>query len=284
MSTAISPLYRRSIIKKAAGKCLPIAESVLPDWLFKSVYKVAFSFYRAVVRFGYLRFLVYAALKSDMARIRRVLKVHRIMPYSLVGWSGLEATYDAVQAVLIAKIPGALVECGVARGGSAALMGLQTRMASNRKLWLFDSYEGLPEPGERDFQYGVTGNHVRPLPKGSCLGTYTAVEELLFEKLHLSRGQVTMVKGWFQDTLPPNAGKIGDIAVLRIDADWYDSVRLCLDTFYDQVVSNGFVIIDDYGTCFGAQQAVEEFRASRHLTAPMTPDGRGGVHFQKPEL
>ena len=91
-----------------------------------------------------------------------------------------------------------------------------------------------------------------------------------------------MVKGWFQDSLPSHSSEIGDVSVLRIDADWYDSVRCCLESLYDLVVPRGFVIIDDYGSCFGARKAVDEFMASRAIAVSLVPDGRGGVHFQKP--
>ena len=282
MSTLANSLYQRSLFQRAVGKLLPVVESALPGWIFKAAYRAAFTVYRVAIRVTYLRFILVAVAKGDAAKLRQVWSVFRVMPYSLVGWSGLEATYSVVRTVLTNHTPGALVECGVARGGSAALMGVQTKDASGRSLWLFDSYEGLPDPGERDFRDGATGNHLRPLPKGSCLGTFEAVENLIYRKLNLPRDKVHMVKGWFENSLTANTGKIGEIAVLRIDADWHDSVRCCLDTLFDQVVSNGFVIIDDYGTCFGARQAVDEFLAARNIAVPFTPDGRGGIYFQKP--
>jgi hypothetical protein len=282
MSTFANTLYHRSLFQRAVRKILPVVESALPGWIFKPAYKAAFTAYRVAIRLTYLRFVLLAAAKGDGAKVRQAWSVFRVMPYSLVGWSGLEATYSIIDTVLTKHTPGALVECGVARGGSAALMGMQTKDASDRSLWLFDSYEGLPDPGEQDFRDGATGHHLRPLPKGSCLGTFDAVENLLYRKLKLSREKVHMAKGWFQNSLSVSSDKIGEIAVLRIDADWYDSVRCCLDTLFDQVVSNGFVIIDDYGTCFGARQAVDEFLASRRIAVPFTPDRRGGIYFQKP--
>jgi len=281
MSTLANPLYQRSLFQRTVGKLLPMMESSLPGWIFKPAYKASFAAYRAVLRMTYLRFLFLAAVKGDAQRVRLVRSVFRVMPHSLVGWRGLEATYSVVQAVLTNHTPGSLVECGVARGGSGALMGLQTKNAPDRSLWLFDSYEGLPDPGERDFLDGATGHHLRPLPKGSCLGTFQHVENLLFRKLCLSRAKVHMVKGWFQNTLSANSHRIGEIAVLRVDADWYESVRTCLDALFDQVVPNGFVVIDDYGTCFGARKAVDEFLASRNVSYTFTADGRGGIYFQK---
>jgi hypothetical protein len=66
-------------------------------------------------------------------------------------------------------------------------------------------------------------------------------------------------QGWFQETLPREAHKTGEIAILRLDGDWYASTSICLDYLYHQVVSGGFVIIDDYGCYEGCKKAVDEF-------------------------
>jgi O-methyltransferase len=284
MSTAASVYYRQSPFQRAIRKLLPFVAVALPAQLFNRLFSLAFGFYRLLLRFFYLRFVIHGALTLDRLRVQKTLLVFRVMPRSLVGWRGLEATYDVVFNVLSQRIKGAMVECGVARGGSAALMGVLTEGALDRTLWLFDSYEGLPEPTAADFSGGVSGLHVQPLIKGSCLGTYEAVRDLLFSRLHLSSDRVSMVKGWFQDTLKNHAPSIGNVSVLRIDADWYDSVRCCLEALYELVVPGGFVIIDDYGSCFGARKALDEFLAATRTTVVLIPDGRGGVHFQKPSV
>ena len=284
MSTAASIYYRQSSFQRAMRKLLPLAAVALPERLFNRLFRLALGLYRSLIRFFYLRFVLYGALTGDSLRVRKTLLVFRVMPRSLVGWRGLEATYDVVLNVLSQSIQGAIVECGVARGGSAALMGVVTEGVLDRALWLFDSYEGLPEPTAADFSGGVSGLHLQPLTKGSCLGTYEGVRELLFARLHLSPDRVSLVKGWFQDTLKNHAQSIGHVSVLRIDADWYDSVRCCLEVLYDLVVPGGYVIIDDYGSCFGAQKALDEFLAARRTSVALIPDGRGGVHFQKSPL
>ena len=153
---------------------------------------------------------------------------------------------------------------------------------TTRPKWFFDSFEGLPEPTAEDYaEDGRTGEFIRPLPKGACLGTIEQVSELLFDTLELPRSEVHLVKGWFQDTVPAQRKDVGPIAVLRLDGDWYESTKIPLEAFYDQITPGGVVIVDDYATCFGSRKAVDEFRGNRSITAELIPDGRGGAWFRK---
>ena len=94
-------------------------------------------------------------------------------------------------------------------------------------------------------------------------GTLQACQELLEQKIGYAPSLIEFHTGWFQDTVPTQAAKIGPIAVLRLDGDWYASTKVCLDHMYDQVSDGGFIIIDDYGTYDGCRLAVDEFFSSR---------------------
>ena len=85
------------------------------------------------------------------------------------------------------------------------------------------------------------------------MGTIEQVSELLFDKLNLPKDKITLVKGWFQDTAPANKDKVGQIAILRLDGDWYESTKIPLENFYQNVSSGGCIIIDDYATCYGSK-------------------------------
>jgi hypothetical protein len=76
------------------------------------------------------------------------------------------------------------------------------------------------------------------------------------------------VKGWFQDTLPVWQNKIPDIAILRLDGDWYESTRICMETLYSKLVSGGICIIDDYGYNSGCRKAVHEY-LDKHKENPL---------------
>ena len=148
-------------------------------------------------------------------------------------------------------------------------------------MWFFDSYEGLPEPTKEDYENGKTGHFIRPLPSGACLGTIEQVSELLFSKLNFQKDDVHLIKGWFQNTVPKFNNMVGPIAILRLDGDWYESVKIPLDNFYKHISPKGIVIIDDYATCFGSKKATDEFRSEHNITSPLMSDGRGGAWFEK---
>ena len=90
------------------------------------------------------------------------------------------------------------------------------------------------------------------------------------------------VKGWFQETLPKSS--IGKIALLHVDADLYESVKLVLGRFYHDVQLGGYVVIDDYGSWEGCRKAVDEFLASINPAVPLRRVDEDAVYFQKPVL
>jgi hypothetical protein len=277
-------------LKKQLKRVVQKAEKRLPEKTFNVLYRELFSLYKNMAPYAYLcskgptKFLKNGQDEWNMAK-----NIFHVMPYSLVGVGGLEVTYKTVKDACERNIPGDLIELGVARGGCAALMASvafnkEICGKMDRKLWLFDSYEGLPEPTAMDFNPELgdgTGDHVRPLPKGSCLGQLDEVKHLMFNKNDFPRDKIEFVKGWFDKTLPVTKKQIEQIAVLRIDADWYESTKCCLENLYDKVTSGGYLIVDDYQSCYGCRRAVDEFIQNRHLDPDIKFDGRGGCYFNK---
>jgi hypothetical protein len=175
----------------------------------------------------------------------------------------------------VADRPGAFVECGVARGGCLALMSALG--GPHRRVWGFDSFEGLPPLTEEDEGSGVYWVGV------VCAGPsgMRAVADT-FATLGIPSDNVRLVKGWFEETLPGWVDTIGEIALLRLDSDWYRSTRYCLEMFYESVEPGGVVIIDDYLTFTGCRRAVDEFRASRHIETTLhVTDPDGEVYWLK---
>jgi hypothetical protein len=113
---------------------------------------------------------------------------------------------------------------------------------------------------------------------GKVAGNQIQVQEVL--KLVGARMErVRIVPGWFEETFPTVS--IGKIALLNIDADWYTSVKLCLETFYDLVVPGGFISVDDYGHWPGCRKAVDEFFEARNLPYPLRRVDYTAHWFQK---
>jgi len=182
--------------------------------------------------------------------------------------------WDVCQKIIKQKIPGAFVECGVWRGGSALIMGLVARRHDPvRPLHLFDSFEGLPEPGAEDgaraleYSEGNAGGKLVSIAK--CDATLEYVRTVLLEKARLSAADIFFHKGWFQDTLPAEAKKIGRIAVLRLDGDWYESTKICLEHLYPLLSKNGVIILDDYFCWEGCRKAVDEYRHQHAISDPI---------------
>jgi O-methyltransferase len=187
----------------------------------------------------------------------------------------LHGLYSALRYVVREDIAGDVVECGCARGGSAALMALSLRQfGSARRIWLFDTFEGLPAPSSQDPDFEIAD-----LFTGTCVGTLGEVRGL-FDRLSVA-DDVTFVKGLFQETLPANP--IRQIAVLHIDGDWYESVKVCLESLYDKVVPGGVIQLDDYGYWEGARKAVDEFMERRGIRARLQRLDYSGRFLIKPE-
>jgi hypothetical protein len=168
-------------------------------------------------------------------------------------------------------IPGSFVECGTYKGGSVGMMALAHRKTSPtpaRRLHLFDSFQGLPEPkAEIDGHAAVAFTNGRAsgslVTTDKCVGPLEENKRLLEQVIGYPPDLLTYHVGWFQDTLPREAPGLGEIALLRLDGDWYDSTRLPLEHLYDKVVKGGVVVIDDYGDFKGCRRAVDEFIGRR---------------------
>lgn len=220
---------------------------------------------------------------ADPFRARLFMTVR---PYTMVSGARLRNIHDVATDIERRGIRGAFAECGVWRGGCAAVMAAVSRRAgSHRPVWLFDSFEGLPEPSEADGRAAAeyageqAGGQLRSI--GRTVATADDVREIM-GKLKIDPTTLIIREGWFQSTIPQSVSTIGPIALLRLDGDWYESTLVCLQGLYDLVVSGGVVVIDDYDYWEGCRRAVDDFFAARGeqvVLRPITgsraaPDGR----------
>src|ERR1700730_17468081 len=150
-----------------------------------------------------------------------------VLPYTLVNPERIHNLYRLARRIEEESIPGDVVECGVCNGGTAAVL---SRTAShshlNRTVWLLDSFQGMPDVTDHD-GVGADG-HTAQSHVGQEVGDIARVKQVL-ERVGANMARIRIIPGWFLDTFPSvNSERI---AILNIDADWYQSVKLCLETF-----------------------------------------------------
>jgi len=171
-------------------------------------------------------------------------------------------------------VRGGAAECGTWRGGMIA--ALAEALGPERPYYLFDSFEGLPPveaidgPRAKRWQED-TGS---PFYFDNCRADIRFAEEAM--KLS-GAPRCTIVKGWFQDTLPGFTCE-EPLALLRLDSDWHASTTSVLEALYGQVVPGGLVIIDDYSTWDGCACAVHDF-LSRHRLPDRIRQTPGGTTY-----
>ncbi len=191
--------------------------------------------------------------------------MRRIQGYTMTGPEKVYSLCHAIRHIVAHEIPGAIVECGVWRGGSmmAVARTLLELDAADRELYLFDTFEGMPKPTEHDVDFqGVSvldrwesqkHNRFVPAEARASLGE---VREAM-ESVGYDAARIHFVKGMVEDTVPAQAPE--QIALLRLDTDYYESTRHEMFELYPRLVHGGVVIIDDYGHFRGSEKAVKEF-------------------------
>ena len=198
-----------------------------------------------------------------------------VRPYSLLSNLNLFFLQELAQRLDREEIAGNFVECGVYRGGSAGILGYEAiRSKFQRKLWLYDSFAGMPEAMEKDDDYSR-------MLKGTCLGSESQTRRIL-RRLNVPETQYTIVAGLFEDTLP-QAEKT-KIALLHIDCDFYNPVKLSLEIFYESVQAGGYVVLNDYGHFQGSRVATDEFIKNLNLELQLVQIDKDAYYFRKPKL
>ena len=171
---------------------------------------------------------------------------------------------DAIRYICHRRLKGSVVECGVWRGGSSmiAALTLMQEQELSRDIFLFDTFEGMTPPS--DFDIAIDGKSAKEhLALDSdkvgvwCVAGLDDVRENMMATGY-PPDQIHLIKGAVEETVtesfPP-----GEIALLRLDTDWYESTRHELAYLFPRLVDGGILIIDDYGHWQGARKAVDEY-------------------------
>lgn len=188
----------------------------------------------------------------------------RCAPFTMTSPERMYGLYEAVRHVIRDGVAGDVVECGVWRGGSSMLAAETLLMlGQSRDIWLYDTFEGMPEPSERDVDHqGLQvaerwdeikrdrSSNVLALASREEAETNLARTALPSERLHFVAGRV-------EATIPAETPE--RIAILRLDTDWFDSTYHELVHLYPRLAVGGVLIVDDYGHWQGARAAVDRY-------------------------
>jgi hypothetical protein len=198
--------------------------------------------------------------ESDRAILRRV------EPFTLTGVDRRASLLLTVDHIVRHKIPGDIVECGVWRGGSmmAVALALMARGDTSRHLYLYDTYEGMTAPTEADKAHSgeSAAAQMERTTRGEGVWCEAGIDDVQANlwSTGYPRDKIHFVKGPVEATIPATIPT--QIALLRLDTDWYESTRHELLHLYPLLERHGVLIIDDYGHWQGARKAVDEYFAA----------------------
>jgi hypothetical protein len=222
-------------------------------------------------------------IDSDTRRI-----IQFVRAYTGTSPERIAALCDAVRYVERYSIGGAILECGVWRGGSmmAVARVLQMMGPVSRDLYLFDTFEGMTSPTDvdRDMEGVLASEFLTETETVRLAASVDAVEHNMRRTGYPSE-LMHFVKGPVEDTVPASAPE--KIALLRLDTDWYESTRHELIHLLPRVVENGVLIIDDYGHWQGARKAVDEYLETAErpiLLHRIDYTGRSAIIHSHPNL
>ena len=185
----------------------------------------------------------------------------QVEPYTMISLERGYSIYKSVQYVLKNGIPGSFVECGVWKGGASMLMALSLRAfgGSLRRIYLYDTFAGMTAPTEKD-RIAWNGEPVgRKWSRFSSWAVPKSEVMANFSKIDYPIELIIPVEGDVACTLRKTAPD--DIAVLRLDTDWYESTAEELEVLYPRLSRGGVLLVDDYGHFTGARKAVDEYFA-----------------------
>lgn len=209
---------------------------------------------------------------ADFER-RHIEIIKRVSPYTTTSFERIYALIESVRYIVRNDIKGELLECGVYKGGSmmTIALALMAEGVTDRELSLFDTFEGMPAPDERDIDLlgkpALEEFSKRKISEMSSTWMNASMEQV--RQAMASTGypmeRIHFVKGLVENTIPEKAPEA--IALLRLDTDWYQSTIHELIHLYPRLSPKGILIVDDYGHLKGAREAVDGY-FDRNKMAP----------------
>jgi O-methyltransferase len=200
-----------------------------------------------------------------------------VVGHSMAGLKRLRNVAYLTDRAIQENVPGDFIETGVWRGGASAMIRgvLKARGVADRKVFLADSFEGLPPPNDEEFPADIGSKyHTR-----GRLAVGVEQVKKTFEAYGLMDEQVEFVVGWFKDTL--HKLDVERFALLRLDGDMYESTIQAISALYPKLSPGGFIIVDDYGSIKACREAIQDYRAEHGIDDQIYKIDHSGVWWQK---
>jgi len=196
---------------------------------------------------------------------------------SMIGLRRMDNIQQCIATIIADDVPGDLIETGVWRGGACIFMraNLKAWGDTQRKVWVADSFEGLPPPSAK---YAADAGDKLHQYSGLAVGLQQVKHN--FERYGLLDDRVEFLVGWFKDTLP--TAPLDKLALARLDGDMYESTIQAIEALYPRLSPGGFLIIDDFGShASQAGQAIHDYRKEHGITDEIVPVDDFGAYWRK---
>jgi O-methyltransferase len=195
---------------------------------------------------------------------------------TMIGFKRLTNIENCIRTIKQDGIKGDLIETGVWRGGAVIFMKavLNELEISDKKVWVADSFQGVPEP-KKKFAIDKLSN----LHKQRILKVSKEEVENNFRQYELLDDQVKFIEGWFDETLPK--ASIEKLSLLRLDGDLYESTIIALESLYPKLAIGGFIIIDDFNAFQFCKKAVLDYRLANDINETMIEIDKEAIFWRK---
>ena len=205
---------------------------------------------------------------------------HKCKAFSMTSVERMYSLYKAIEYIHQYQIPGDIVECGNWRGGSVMLsaMTLQKLNDTNKKIYLYDTFEGMSAPTSADItHYNETAKENLRKIKRYLTVSLEGVKANVYSTAYPKENFI-FIKGKVEETIPGILP--AQIALLRLDTDWYESTYHELKYLFPLISKGGILLVDDYGFWQGARKAVDQYIRENNIQILLTridPTGRIAV-------
>ena len=179
----------------------------------------------------------------------------KVKAYTMTSITDVYSLYTALNFVTENNVEGDFVECGVWKGGSAMFMAnyLVARNMQDRKIYLYDTFSGMTDPGSYDFD--LNGNSASNAITWKPASLKKVKENMTSTKYPIEN--IVFIEGDINKTIKDNIPN--KISLLRLDTDWNESTLSELNNLYPKLTTHGILILDDHGHWLGARKAAEEY-------------------------